>query len=119
MQVLKAIAPNGDIMTFDIPTEATEVTVGQFFECHIAYHAMMSALRHQAETGEDAMGGIPLAAYLNARASSYMGVPTILPEEQVLAIWDEFVTSGSFTPAPGATPWTGEQLAAYFESTFR
>lgn len=70
MQVLKAIAPNGDILTFDIPTEAHEVTVGQFFECHIAYHAMMSALRHQAETGEDAMGGIPLAAYLNALAWS-------------------------------------------------
>ena len=70
MQVLKAVATDGAILTFNIPTDATEVTVGQFFECHIAYHAMMGALRHSQETGEQTMGGVPLAAYLNALAMS-------------------------------------------------
>jgi hypothetical protein len=86
MQVLKAIAPNGDTLTFNIPTEATEVTVGQFFECHIAYHAMMGALRHQAETGENALGGVPLVAYLNALAHSLRPfMPGVNPTEVTLA----------------------------------
>jgi hypothetical protein len=86
MQVLKAVAPNGDTLTFNIPTEATEVTVGQFFECHIAYHAMMGALRHQAETGENSLGGVPLVAYLNALAHSLRPfMPGVNPTEVTLA----------------------------------
>lgn len=60
-----------------------------------------------------------IAAYLNARASRYAGVPSVMPEEHVLEIWSAFVTRGYYLPAPGARPWNGAVIAAYFESTFR
>lgn len=60
-----------------------------------------------------------VAALLNARASKYAGVPTILPEDTVMAIWREYAANGYYTPSSGASIWTGAQVAEYFESTFR
>lgn len=60
-----------------------------------------------------------VAALLNARASSYAGVPTLLSEETVMEIWNEFVVQGYYTPGTGNAIWTGADIAAYFETTFR
>ena len=60
-----------------------------------------------------------VAAWLNARAANYAGLPTVLSEQRVMTIWDDFVTQGYYLPGPGATVWTGAQIAEYFESTFR
>jgi hypothetical protein len=67
MRVLKAVSPEGSVLTFDIPDHASEVTIGNYFECHIAYHAFMQALR--AEADGKALG-MPIGAYLNALAFS-------------------------------------------------
>ena len=47
------------------------------------------------------------------------GIPSVLPEDKVVAIWDEFTINGSYRPSAKATPWTGAQLAGYLETTFR
>lgn len=60
-----------------------------------------------------------VTALLNARATSYAGVPSILPEESVMEIWNEFAANGYYTPRSGASIWSGEQTAQYLESTFR
>ena len=60
-----------------------------------------------------------VAAYLNARSAKFRGIPSVLPEERVMEIWNSFVTKGYYSPAPGATPWTGADIAGYFETTFR
>lgn len=60
-----------------------------------------------------------VAALLNARAARYAGVPSILPEERVMEIWNEFAAHGYYTPGSGASIWSGGQIAQYLESTFR
>lgn len=60
-----------------------------------------------------------VAALLNARAARFSGVPSVLPEERVMEIWNSFVTKGYYSPGAGATPWTGAAIASYLESTFR
>ena len=60
-----------------------------------------------------------VAALLNARAARSAGLPTVLPADEVLEIWNQFVTRGYYVPVKGATPWSGAVIAAYLESTFR
>ena len=60
-----------------------------------------------------------VAALLNARAARYAGVPSILPEESVMEIWNEVAVNGYYTPRTGGFIWSGEQTAQYLESTFR
>lgn len=60
-----------------------------------------------------------VAALLNARAAAYAGVPSVLPEESVMEIWNEFAAKGYYTPSSGASIWSGAQTAEYLESTFR
>lgn len=60
-----------------------------------------------------------VAALLNARAARFTGIGSVLPEERVMDIWNQFVTQGYYAPAKGATPWSGAVIAAYLESTFR
>lgn len=60
-----------------------------------------------------------VTALLNARASRYAGVPTLLPEDRVVDIWTKFASQGYYSPNADATIWGGDKLAEYFESTFR
>ncbi|MGJ9418442.1 hypothetical protein ACHAC9_11850 [Massilia sp. CMS3.1] len=60
-----------------------------------------------------------VAALLNARAARFQGIPSVLPEERLMEIWNSFVTKGYYSPGAGATPWSGAAIAAYLESTFR
>ena len=60
-----------------------------------------------------------VAALLNARSARYNGIPSVLPEERLMEIWNSFVIKGYYSPGAGATPWSGAVIAAYLESTFR
>jgi hypothetical protein len=60
-----------------------------------------------------------VAALLNARAAQLSGIRTVLPEDEVTAIWEQFVTRGYYEPVKGAEPWNGGVISAYLESTFR
>lgn len=60
-----------------------------------------------------------VTALLNARASAMAGIPSVLPEDKVVAMWDEFCLKGSYRPTSSARPWTGAQIAGYLETTFR
>jgi len=60
-----------------------------------------------------------VTALLNARASRMAGTPSVLPEDKVVAMWDEYSAKGSFRPTGTAKPWTGGQMAGYLETTFR
>jgi hypothetical protein len=67
MRVLKAVGPEGSVLTFNIPNHASEVTIGAFFEAHIAYYSMMQAIKNEAEGKQ---GELPMHLYLNALAWS-------------------------------------------------
>jgi len=60
-----------------------------------------------------------VTALLNARASQRAGIPSVLPEDQVVRIWDEFSLKGSYKPSGSARPWSGLEIAAYLQTTFR
>jgi hypothetical protein len=60
-----------------------------------------------------------VVALLNARSASYAGMPSVLPEESVMEIWNEFAVHGYYTPSSRASLWSGPQVAEYLESTFR
>ena len=60
-----------------------------------------------------------VTALLNARASQRAGIPSVLPEDQVVRIWDEFSLRGSYKPSGSARPWSGLEIAAYLQTTFR
>ena len=60
-----------------------------------------------------------VAALLNARAARTSGIPSVLPEDNVIQMWTQFVTKGVYSPGAGLTPWSGADIAAYLESTFR
>lgn len=60
-----------------------------------------------------------VTALLNARFAARAGIPSVLPEEKVVAMWDEFTLTGGYKPTASATPWTGAELAGYLETTFR
>lgn len=60
-----------------------------------------------------------VTALLNARAASYAGLGTVLPESLVVEIWTQFAARGFYSPSSGAYIWNGELIVEYFESTFR
>ena len=60
-----------------------------------------------------------VTALLNARASAQAGIPSVLPEDKVVAMWDEFSLTGAYQPTGSARPWTAAQIAGYLETTFR
>ncbi|MEW6021288.1 MAG: hypothetical protein AB1807_04010 [Pseudomonadota bacterium] len=60
-----------------------------------------------------------VTALLNARASRNSGIASVLPEDKVVAIWDEFTIKGSYRPSGSARPWTGLEISAYLQTTFR
>lgn len=60
-----------------------------------------------------------VTALLNARSSARSGIPSVLPEDKVVAMWDEFTLTGGYKPTGSATPWTGAEIAGYLETTFR
>jgi len=60
-----------------------------------------------------------VTALLNARASEALGIPSVLPEDKVVAIWDEYSLKGSYKPSGSAKPWSGLQIAGYLQTTFR
>jgi len=60
-----------------------------------------------------------VTALLNARSSARSGIPSVLPEDKVVAMWDEFTLTNGYKPTGSATPWTGAQIAGYLETTFR
>lgn len=60
-----------------------------------------------------------VTALLNARASERAGIPSVLPEDKVVAIWDEYSLRGSYRPSGSARPWSGLEISAYLQTTFR
>lgn len=60
-----------------------------------------------------------VTAFLNARAASHAGLPTVLPEARVMEIWKQYAAQGFYMPTSGNVIWTGAQTAEYLESTFR
>jgi hypothetical protein len=60
-----------------------------------------------------------VAAYLNARAAQYAGLPSVLPEDLVMRIWTDYATKGYYSPDAGTTFWSGAQISFYLQSTFR
>lgn len=54
-----------------------------------------------------------VATYLNVLS----GRITFLTRQDVLDIWAEYNTYGSYTPNGGSTPWSGTQLVDYLAST--
>ena len=60
-----------------------------------------------------------VTALLNARASRAAGIPSVLPEDKVVDIWDEFTIKGSYKPSGSARAWSGLEISAYLQTTFR
>jgi hypothetical protein len=60
-----------------------------------------------------------VTALLNARAAKRSGLTSVLPEERVFEIWNEYVNTNGYVPTAGARPWTGAEIANYLVSTFR
>ena len=54
-----------------------------------------------------------MATYLNV-ATNRIG---FLSRNAVIAMWNEYSTTGEYVPTPGATPWSGGQLVDYLAST--
>lgn len=61
MNTLKAVGTNGEVLTFNIPSEATEIAIGPFFETHIAFHGLRAALMAEAN---GTAGPVPLGAHI-------------------------------------------------------
>jgi hypothetical protein len=101
---------------------------GTLFACSGNYVGLANVTMMQVVDPTDAVKAIDhsnvamqcVSALLNARAARIAGIPSVLPEEKVMEIWNDFVTKGYYAPGgKGATPWTGGQIATYLESTFR
>ena len=100
---------------------------GRIFPCRGAYAGIATATLMEVVEPSDAVKAVDtdnvamhtVAAYLNARAAQYAGRPSVLPEDLVMRIWTDFVTTGSYSPDSGTTFWSGAQIAFYFQSTFR
>lgn len=100
---------------------------GSFFRCTGSYVALANVTMMQVINPSPAIKAIDrnnvamqcVAALLNARAARLAGIRTVLPEDEVVEIWNQFVTSGVYVPSKGAAPWSGAVIASYLESTFR
>lgn len=54
-----------------------------------------------------------VAAFLNARYDKV----SVLPEARVREIWNEYSSTGFYTPNAGAAKWDGEAIVKYLKST--
>lgn len=54
-----------------------------------------------------------VATYLNVRSERI----TFLTRQSVIDMYARWQRDLSYTPAPGAEPWTGAELAAYLADT--
>ena len=88
----------------------------------LANFSLMQVLDPPSEVKEIDRNNVAMqtvTALLNARASARAGIPSVLPEDKVIAMWDEFTLTNGYKPTGSATPWTGAQIAGYLETTFR
>jgi hypothetical protein len=98
-----------------------------FFPCTGSYAGLANVTMMQVIDPSRAIKAIDrnnvaaqcVAALINARAARLGGIRTVLPEDEVTGIWNQFVTKGYYTPSKGAAPWSGAVIAAYLGSTFR
>jgi hypothetical protein len=103
-------------------TPFTEVLAARGAYIGLKRHTLMEILDPSKEVKEIDRNNVAMqivTALLNARASQLAGIPSVLPEDKVVAMWDEYTIKGSFRPTGSSTPWTGQQIASYLESTFR
>jgi hypothetical protein len=54
-----------------------------------------------------------MAQYLNVVS----GKINFMTRQSVLDMWNQYNSYGTYTPASGATPWSGAQLVDYLTST--
>jgi hypothetical protein len=99
----------------------------KFFQCTGNYVGLADVTMMQVIDPSDVVKKIDhgnvamqcVTALLNARVARNAGLPTVLPEDKLIEIWNQFVSQGFYTPVKGAMPWSGADIAAYLESTFR
>lgn len=88
----------------------------KLFPCHgqLSGATCMQVLeKHDADKHNVAMH--LMATYLNVVDKRI----SFLTRQAVIDMWADWEQNGSYTPAVGATPWTGEQLTNYLSSTQR
>jgi hypothetical protein len=62
---------------------------------------------------KDNVGMHIVAALLNARSNKV----SVLPETRVREIWDEYASTGYYTPSAGEKKWNGAEIVRYLTST--
>jgi hypothetical protein len=100
---------------------------GSFFRCGGNYVGLANLTMMQVIDPSRAVKTIDrnnvamqcVAALLNARSARLAGIRTVLPEEEVIEIWNQFAMRGYYTLSKGTAPWSGGVISAYLESTFR
>lgn len=86
----------------------------QYFHCSGKLSAMSCKQVLSAKEGDRHNVAMHImATYLNVCS----GKISFLTRQAVKDMWSEYNQTGSFTPASGATPWSGEDLVDYLSST--
>jgi hypothetical protein len=106
---------------------STTAKFSSFFRCTGAYGGLANVTLMQVIDPSNTVKAIDrnnvamqcVTALLNARSAQFGGLPTVLPADKVIDMWNQFATRGYYTPVKGALPWNGAVIAAYLESTFR
>ena len=104
-----------------------ETLFGDVLRAQGAYEGLKTVTLLQVLERPDAVAAIDtsfvasqaVTALLNARSARLAGTPSVLPEETVVTIWDEFALKNSYRPSRSARPWTGAEIAAYVQTTVR
>jgi len=97
------------------PSEVrTSDSFSKFFHCNgkLGGYSCMKILTKQTED-KNAVAMHIMAQYLNVVS----GKINFLTRQAVIDMWNEYYTQGTYTPAEGATPWSGSQLVTYLTST--
>ncbi len=86
----------------------------KYFACHgqLSNMSCMKVLTKQ-DADKNAVAMHIMATYLNVLS----GKISFLTAQAVVDIWTKYNEHGGYAPTDGATPWTGEQLVAYLQST--
>lgn len=84
------------------------------FNCHgkLGSYSCMTILSKQKED-KNAVAMHIMAQYLNVVS----GKINFMTRQSVLDMWNQYNSYGTYTPASGATPWSGGQLVDYLTST--
>ena len=80
---------------------------------HFNSYSCMDVLKMDVDKHKVAMH--IMAAYLNVVS----GKISFLTRQAVKDMWNEYHTSGAFSPTEGALPWSGPQLVDYLTGTMR